>query len=108
MRRAPRWLLIAILEALSALAPFGIEGAEAGAGAMLVAYRPAGLSALETHYAALLALSENERGGMAPDSRPSITSPSLNNSRSDKRDDVSDRGGRNDHLSLSQHHTQGI
>jgi hypothetical protein len=30
---------------------FGIEGAEAGAGAMLVACRLAGLSALETYYA---------------------------------------------------------
>jgi hypothetical protein len=33
------------------LAPFGIEGAEAGAGAMLVACRLAGLSALVAYYA---------------------------------------------------------
>jgi hypothetical protein len=44
----------------------------------------------------------------APDFRPSITSPSVNNSGSDKRHGVSDHGGGDDHLSLSQHHTQGI
>jgi hypothetical protein len=35
-------------------------------------------------------------------------SPSVNNSGGDKRHDVSDHGGGNDHLSLSQHHTQGF
>ena len=34
---------------------FGIEGAEAGAGAMLVACRLAGLSALEAYYAGVRA-----------------------------------------------------
>jgi hypothetical protein len=49
-----------------------------------------------------------EAPGLLPDARPSIVSPSVNNSGSDKRHDVGDHGGGNDHLSLSRHHTQGF
>jgi hypothetical protein len=40
-----------------------MKGAEAGEGAMLVAFRLAGLSALEAHYAALIALTQIARAG---------------------------------------------
>ena len=49
----PDWSLLRTL-----LAPWGYEGAEAGAGAMLVACRLAGLSALEGHYAGLNACAQ--------------------------------------------------
>jgi hypothetical protein len=38
----------------------GCEGAEAGAGAKLLACRLAGLSALEAHHAGLVALAQNQ------------------------------------------------
>ena len=41
---------------------FRSEGAEAGAGAMLVACRLAGLSALEGHYAGVRARAQSDRG----------------------------------------------
>jgi hypothetical protein len=40
----------------------GLEDAEEGAGAMLLAYRLASLSALETQYAGFVALTQTERG----------------------------------------------
>jgi hypothetical protein len=78
---------------------------------MLAAYRLAGLSALETHYAGVDALRQIEGGyaGRSPlTRRPSIASPSIKNISSDKRYNVGNQGGGDDHLSLSKHHTPRV
>jgi hypothetical protein len=78
---------------------------------MLVACRLADLSALEAHYAGLVAIRQTKggcagRGGFIR-FRPSIASPSIKNMSGDKHHDESDQSGGGDHLSLSKHYTHG-
>jgi hypothetical protein len=65
---------------------------------MLLAFRLAGLSAPEGHYAGEFALTQTE---------PSVAAPSVKNIDSDKRHDESDQGGCDGHLSLSSGSTRG-